>query len=131
MTTRLPNECIQHILNHVKIDDYKTFHSTALINRQWCQNSIIFLWQQPFNITDNFKYHYKLISIFLYFFDINQNNLYQTSSSVTPSFDYPDFLKNLHSDNLAKIVLEWLTRRYSNPKRTKLYKQQKSLTSYR
>src|ERR1051325_73472 len=112
----LPNECIENILQHIKEDDYKTFHSASLINRQWCQNSITFLWQQPFNIPDSFKYRYKLISIFLYFFDINQNDSYHTYSIIAPSFNYPDFLKNIHSDNLAKLVLEWLKNYHCKPK---------------
>ncbi|RIA97938.1 hypothetical protein C1645_813478 [Glomus cerebriforme] len=135
--TNLPNECIQNILQYVNNNDYKTFHSTILINRQWCKNSIKFLWQQPFNIPENFKYRYKLISIFFYFFDVNQNNLlyHNSSTIISPSFNYPCFLKNLHSDNLAKIVLEWIKNHYSTQKkhynnRPKLY-QQKPFTSYR
>ncbi|CAB4473787.1 unnamed protein product [Rhizophagus irregularis] len=113
---KLPNECIQNILKYVNKDDYKTFYYITLISRQWCRNSIIFLWKQPFNIPDNFKNRYKLISIFLYFYDINQKNIYQTIAS---SFNYPSFLKNLNSDNLAKITLEWITRNYSTKKKKK------------
>jgi hypothetical protein len=128
--SKLPNECIQNILKYVKKEDYKTFYYTSLINRQWCRNSIIFLWEQPFNIPDNFKNRYKLISILLYFFDVNQNKVYQTNSIIAPSFNYPKFLKNLNSDNLAKIVLEWITRNYNNKKKKK-YRNNNNFTTYR
>lgn len=129
---KLPNECIQNILKYVNKDDYKTFYYVTLISRQWCRNSIIFLWKQPFNIPDNFKNRYKLISILLYFYDINQNIVYQTTSVIAPSFNYPSFLKNLNSDNLAKITLEWITRNYSTKKK-KNYRNnnQKTFNSYR
>ncbi|CAG8507762.1 17087_t:CDS:1 [Funneliformis caledonium] len=132
----LPNECIQNILRHVKKSDYNTFHAAILINRKWCQNGIMFLWQQPFNIPVNFKHRYKLISIFHYFFDVNQDELYST---IAPSFNYPSFLKSLHSDNLAKIVLEWIAkhtfkskkpRKQNRSGRTKLY-QPTFFTLYR
>ncbi|GES78497.1 hypothetical protein GLOIN_2v1879851 [Rhizophagus clarus] len=127
---KLPNECIQNILKYVEKEDYKTFYYITLINRQWCQNSIIFLWEQPFDIPDNFKNRYKLISIFLYFFDVNQNNVYQTTSIIAPSFNYPGFLKKVNSDNLAKIVLEWITRNYSIKKKKK-YRNNNNNNSYR
>ncbi|GBC45537.2 hypothetical protein GLOIN_2v1778777 [Rhizophagus irregularis DAOM 181602=DAOM 197198] len=46
-------EIITEILNYVEEDDINTLHSIILINKDWCQVGISYLWEKSFNNEDN------------------------------------------------------------------------------
>ncbi|GBB97510.1 hypothetical protein RclHR1_00030067 [Rhizophagus clarus] len=44
----LPSELIRQIVLHLK-DDKKSLHSCLLVSRDWCRETVILLWRQPFH----------------------------------------------------------------------------------
>ncbi|CAG8441291.1 3559_t:CDS:1 [Acaulospora morrowiae] len=54
MTIILPSEILLKIFAELR-KDATSLHSCALVNRQWCENALIYLWLQPFKLLEKFR----------------------------------------------------------------------------
>lgn len=91
MSSRLSNECYQLIFSYIQ--DTKTLFSVIQVNHIWCENSIIYLWKNPFRKEIDLNNHTKIIPVLLSFLKKDRNTL----------FDYPCFITHLDFDNLFRI----------------------------
>ncbi|RIA97940.1 hypothetical protein C1645_751209 [Glomus cerebriforme] len=116
----LPNECIQDILKYVEEKDNKTLHSALLVNRTWCQNTVLFLWKKPFNSPpSDSQNNYKIIPILASFIDDDKKKQFKIKEKDLPvpektTFDYPSFIRHLDFVNLWKQVFRCYPRNLEN-----------------
>lgn len=107
-------EIITEILNYVEEDDINTLHSIILINKDWCQVGISYLWEKSFNnVKYPFKNFYKIISIILFYLDEKQKNILKIKDNrigipTKILFDYPYFIKQIDFNKLLNLIKIWL-----------------------
>ncbi|CAI2163316.1 4969_t:CDS:1 [Funneliformis geosporum] len=116
MALYLPPETLQKIFSYISDDDFDTLHSLILVNREWCQNSIMLLWKTPFINKLRLKNNYKIISVILAFLDDERKhylNITDASLEIQAKvlFDYPSFIKELHFEAIMFLIKEWIKRK--------------------
>ncbi|GET54302.1 uncharacterized protein OCT59_029090 [Rhizophagus irregularis] len=96
-------------------NDYKTLHSSILINRSWCRLAIPLLWENPFLIC-KYSRKYDFIAIYLHdhFNDKDKLilNRFGINNDVFPSntlFNYPSFIKSLSVQQVRSSIIYWFT----------------------
>ncbi|CAG8517759.1 10966_t:CDS:1 [Paraglomus occultum] len=130
MAVALPPELLTMILNEL-INDTAALHSCILINRNWYRASIQYLWAKPFTLlytclkSENSRYKtetLKLISrqraenlmkTFIECFtnvdDIKEElEILEKKSNKEASFDYSRYLREIHFNEVWKLVVYWL-----------------------
>ncbi|CAG8624268.1 22791_t:CDS:2 [Cetraspora pellucida] len=110
MATNIPNEILQAIFKFVDAKeerDYGTLFNCALVNRQWCNNAIPILWQDPFygEKSDN------VIKTLLSFLDNDQLQQLDSIRNKIPlienkKFDYPSFIRHLNLNFIWESLYE-------------------------
>ncbi|GBB98963.1 hypothetical protein RclHR1_03380005 [Rhizophagus clarus] len=103
-------EIMTEILSYVEDDDINTLHSIILINKDWLQVGISYLWKKPFNVKYPFKNLYKIITIILFYIDEKQKNILKIKDLIPTKilFDYPYFIKQMDFNELFKLIKIWL-----------------------
>lgn len=120
MSQSPPSEVLQEILKYLE-DDSCYLHSCILVNRIWSANAIQLLWNKPFHLLLNKKFNssHHLISTYLSCLDpdddeisnldlhliLRQNSL--SSKKISPTFNYPSFLKHFAYLSMIVSVQEW------------------------
>ncbi|CAG8443131.1 10538_t:CDS:2 [Funneliformis caledonium] len=116
MAFNLPPETLQKIFDYINDDDFNTFQSLILVNRDWCQNSIMLLWKKPFHNKLRFKNLYKIISVILAFLDDERKQYLNITDArleiqAKVLFDYPSFIKELNFKAIVFLIKEWINRK--------------------
>jgi len=95
--------------------DLKSLHSCILVNRLLCQITVPILWEDPFSVKCLKAYHCSLLDTYLLFFnevDITKLKEYgitiNSPSSQKPLFNYPSFIKTLHTSRMGFHTVYWL-----------------------
>jgi hypothetical protein len=106
-------EIITEILNYIEEDDINTLHSIILINKDWCQVGITYLWKKPFNVKYPFKNLYKIITIILFYLDEKRKHILKIKDNrigipKKTLFDYPYFIKQINFNELIKLIKIWI-----------------------
>ncbi|RIA95881.1 hypothetical protein C1645_816028 [Glomus cerebriforme] len=106
MVDKLPNEILHEILRYIE-EDTKTLFSLLLVNRLWCENSVLTLWKNPFKLENNYKILLPLLSCYY-----NKNNkeepdikyLKELNLINRSTFNYPSFIKQLEIRNMLSMI---------------------------
>ncbi|CAG8739455.1 25068_t:CDS:1 [Cetraspora pellucida] len=112
ITRRLPPEVLGHIFAHVSPNELSTLSSTTLVNRDWCKNSVPYLWSAPFSSVFISENLYKIIPVYLSFLSPETRSIL-IPNEITPSvitqatFDYPSMLEELNFETLYLAVYMW------------------------
>ena len=130
MAVSLPPELLTMILNEL-IHDIAALHSCILINRNWYRASIQYLWAKPFTLLytclklENSRYRAEtlkpisrqraenLMQTFIECFtnvdDIKEElEILEKKSRKEASFDYSQYLREIHFNEVWKLVVCWL-----------------------
>ncbi|CAG8580554.1 13698_t:CDS:1 [Ambispora leptoticha] len=105
MSTKFPPETLQEIFWNLK-EDASTLHSCLLVNRLWCDNAIVVLWHNPFELCPSAK----LLNALLPFIRgqrILENKDGMLRLSPKPFYYYPGFLRVLSIGAIYQTVADW------------------------
>ncbi|CAG8504003.1 29153_t:CDS:2 [Gigaspora margarita] len=112
ITRRLPPEVLGHIFAHISPNELSTLSSAALVNRDWCKNSVPYLWSAPFSSVFISENLYKIIPIYLSFLSTEARSILIPNEITPPvilqaTFDYPSMLEELNFETLYLAVYMW------------------------
>ncbi|CAG8505156.1 10448_t:CDS:1 [Ambispora gerdemannii] len=118
MASFLPNDCLTDIFE-ILSEDKITLYSCLLVNRQWCNSVVPFLWRKPFDLLKYLTYnklstrHPKLIHSYVACLSEEEREMLIRSGIKIPTdfpptaFNYSAFLRHLDISELYHATSLW------------------------